>query len=137
MDSNIFSLITTKSDIDTIMGEIDILSDSLFRTGEADFEHTLKSKIRLTTAKFFESRKEELDTIKSQLISARIVKLTLAFEAKTADAEKILAWLRKNIDPNCVLDLAHDKNLLGGAIIEFEGKYIDMSLRKQMEALGL
>ncbi len=137
MDSNLYSLVTTKADIDTIIGEIDILSDSLFRTGEADFEHTLKTKIRLATAKFFADKRDDLENLKTQLLSAKIVKLTLAFEAKTSDAENILAWLRKNIDPNCVLDLAYDKTILGGAVIEFEGKYMDMSLRKQMEALGL
>ena len=60
MDSNIYTFVKTKSDIDLLVREIDILIDSLYRTGEADFDHTLQTRVRQDTAAFLKSKKQEL-----------------------------------------------------------------------------
>lgn len=142
MDSSLFQVVRTKSDYETLLSEIDILQDSLYRTGETSYDNVLISKIRSTSASLFQTtaaskdiRKQLLLNIKKNLLLSKFVRLTLAFEPSNQSLETILAWIRKNVDEMAVLDISTEQNIIGGAIIEYQGKYMDMSLRKKLENL--
>lgn len=144
MDFKVFSLVKTRTDIDNMQQYIDILLDSLYRTGKSDYKHTLETILPLDTARMLDNLssdkeilKGQLNDLKKTLHEARIIKLTLAFEPSIAVAEKISASLRKILNFDVVLDLIYDKNILGGVVIEYQGKYVDKSVKSKLELMGL
>lgn len=144
MDSNIFSIVTTRGDVEALLSDIDILIDSLYRTDEFDYDHAFKNKISAQTARFLANlsqvkdlRKQELENFQHQLQSAKFIKLTLVFEPTSAVAEKISGSVRKLFDPNLIVDFAIDRSIVGGAIIEYQGKYFDSSLAKKLQNISL
>lgn len=144
MDSNLFTLVKFRSDIETLLQEIDILSDSLYRIGDRDFAHTVSNSVRRETAEYLQSanlniedRKQQLDALKKQLQNVIIVKITLAFEPNAAIAENISAALRKIFDASSVIDFAFDKSIVAGAVIEYQGKYFDGSLGKKLAEIDI
>ena len=66
---------------------------------------------------------DELDKLKQAALAMPVVRLTLAFEPNRD-------WIVKAVGEAVVLDMAVDKSILGGAIVENAGKYGDYSLRK-------
>ena len=67
--------------------------------------------------------RQELDKLKQAALAMPVVRLTLAFEPNKD-------WIVKAVGRAVILDIRVDKSILGGAIIENQGKYGDYSLRK-------
>jgi F0F1-type ATP synthase delta subunit len=61
------------------------------------------------------------------------VHLTLAFTPTESFRKKISAWLQKEIGRPLFLKITVDKTILGGAIIIYNGRYQDASLRKKLD----
>ncbi|MEK7064365.1 MAG: F0F1 ATP synthase subunit delta [Patescibacteria group bacterium] len=102
MYSDILDSIKTKADLDILLEQIDI--DRL------------------------KKGRQELDKLKQAALAMPVVRLTLAFEPPGNWILEIRNWVGKAV----VLDMAVDKSILGGAIVENRGKYGDYSLRKMI-----
>lgn len=76
---------------------------------------------------------EKLTRLQKMLESLPVVRLTLAFDPPTHAIEAIASWLQATIRKPVVLDITQDHTILGGARIEFEGRYLDGSLRSKLE----
>lgn len=61
--------------------------------------------------------------------------LTLTQKPTKSLLAKIRSWLTAEIEEKVELKINVDKNILGGAIIEYKGRYKDFSLRKVLEKL--
>jgi len=140
MDSRVFQLVKTQVDVTALINEIDILVDSLYRTGEDSYAKVLHTKIGVESAKLFseahddkETRKQSLLQLKSDLTNLVPLRLTLAFYPTPESVDKIVTWARTNIDKAVIMDYVVDSTILGGAIIEYQGKYADLSLRKKLD----
>ena len=77
--------------------------------------------------------KEYLIGLREQLQKFKVLKLSIAFEPREFTIDNLLAWVLKNLGFGIVLDIKTDKTILAGTIIEFEGKYKDLSLKKKLE----
>lgn len=134
---------------------IDQLLTSLFHQGKKEFEKALAS-IRLEIAQVIKDEfvnkprtdsvqgkypkadnkemiKDFLKQLKERLQNLQLIKLTLAFSATQHAIDRIYDWILKNVGDRYILDIQVDKSMLGGAIISFEGRYIDLSLRKTLD----
>lgn len=79
---------------------------------------------------FFEEIKKELKAIPQ-------VKLEIAFEASKDFLLTIKNRLREITLQEIILDVTRNPKLVAGAIIEYQGKYLDFSLAKKIDELIL
>ena len=117
------------------------LEESLYRADANTFEEILKTHVPKEIADIiqeeersgtFEEKREALkkmiETIKKKLDECESIKIDIAFEPSEATVEKVSEWLRKEIGESVVLDIGHDRSLLGGARIMYRGKYKEYAL---------
>lgn len=144
--SDILSNIKTVDEANRFASEIDTLLDALFKTQGNAFEKALNSisipnKQTLKEAFLkdnvsFEDKtmiKEYLIGLKERVQKLRVLKLSLGFAPSEDSIDKLFTWVLKNQGVGVILDIKEDKKIIGGAIIEFEGKYKDFSLKKKLE----
>lgn len=140
MDFDLTNLVKTTSDLDALNREIDILIDSLYRTGERSYEQVITKSIRKETAKVLETigskreeRKENLEQLRQKLQQVKKITLTVAFEPTSRVVEEVVTWCRRNIADDVVVEFRHDQSILAGVVIEWNGKYMDVSLADKLE----
>lgn len=120
------------------MGEEDKFSSSPFakaRVGDdfrKELEELEKKKIISTNPEdnriFFENLKKYLQNLPQ-------VKIVIAFRPKKEFINKISLWLEKEINQKVILDLAFNPEIVGGALIEYQGRQVDFSLAKEIKSL--
>lgn len=142
--SDILSNIKTSENSRELLSEIDLLLEGLFKTQDG-FEAKLNSisainseKLRIAFIKNNissnkEMIKEYLNLLKVELQKLKTLKLSLAFDASEHTIDNLFVWVIQNLGSGIILDIKKDKTILAGAIIEYEGKYEDLSLRKRLE----
>ena len=154
--SDILSSIKTTEHARELIFEIDILLSTLFRAQNQSFEQAL-GLIRVNTANYLreslmlseapyrlvQGEVEALNdrdkinnfliALKEKLQAQKILKISLSFEASENSIDNLFNWVLKNLGNGIVLDIKTDKAILGGAIIEFEGRYKDLTLKKKLE----
>lgn len=64
-----------------------------------------------------------------QLMAIRICTLTVATAPTLTQIISIHEWLVQTMRANCIIDLKINRSLIAGAQIQFDGKYIDKSLK--------
>jgi len=145
--SDILKSIKTTDDQEQLLSEIDILLDALFQT-RLGFEKSLES-ISLETTKVLKETflKINLDVtnidevvnflneLKNKIKSLKTLKLYLAFFPSEDSIDKLFNWIINNLGNRIILSIQEEKTILGGAIIEFDGNYLDYSLKKRLEDL--
>lgn len=144
--SDILSNIKTVDEANRAAIEIDTLLDALFKTESNAFEKALnsisvihKDQLKKTFLKNninSENQaniKECLTALREEVRKLKTLKLSLAFQASQNLIDNLFAWVVKNIGEGCILDIEADKAILGGTIIVYEGRYIDLTLKKTLE----
>lgn len=109
MFSDRLASLRTKDDVDALLGEIDVYRDSLYKT---------KRKVRVPP---------ELGKLEEAIKKLEMVQLTLAYEPSPQDIEAFF-----KVAGN-ILDISKDPRILGGAVVSYQGKYGDHSLRKKLD----
>lgn len=117
------------SEIDTLMLEktLDSISvDSAKKIRQVFSENNLDLNDKDAAAGFFE-------TLKGLLKNLKIIKLVLAFAPTQKTIENIYNFAKDTIGIGYILDIEVSQDILGGAIVMFDGKYNDFTLRKGVE----
>ena len=139
MYNEILSHIRTKSEAWQLEDEVDLLLDHLYKGKADDFDLALKNDLRAWVSEQLQStftnpdvkKDEYLRGLKEAIAKLRELKLTLAFEPTQNSIEKIHDWIRKNVGDGIILDVTFNPTIFAGAIVIFEGKYRDLSLRNK------
>lgn len=144
-----FDLITslkTKGQVNDFSLEIDTLLSALFKSSKMALDKAIAS-ISTNSAKkimdIFSKNKLDsadremirdfLDTLKDLIKKFKVISLTLAFDPSPKTIEKIHEYVSDNIGIGYIFDIGIDESLMGGAIISFNGKYCDFTLKKNLE----
>lgn len=133
------ALVTTRTEANVLLSEVDILLRSIYMVGDGNFKQTLENGVRsqtaLTISKYIEEKKEEelLKGIKEKINSLDYVGLTIAFDPNLEVTRKIVGWVRQNIDKDLMLDININKSILGGAIIEYKGKVVSFTIKTKVD----
>lgn len=77
----------------------------------------------------FESGVREL---LARLNGYQILSLTLAVDPSDNFLTQLHDWVKLNVGDNIVLDLHKDASVLGGAKVEYKGRYLDRTLDKAL-----
>jgi len=144
---DIVKSLKTTPDAEEFLLQLDNLLTKLFKINPDSLEKNLK---KIVSSKFAELFKESfkinninqndhsaiekfLNSIKNQIQQLNILKLQLAFDPTEETIDTLFRWIAENYGSGIILDIHKDESILGGAIVTFNGKYKDLSLRKRFE----
>lgn len=143
-----FDLITslkTTQEVANFISEIDALKLMFFKSEAMSMEKALASisrnyaqKISQVFSKCSLDANDRnnisvfLDTLKELVKKLKTIKLVLAFDPSNKTLEKIHNFVKETIGIGYVLDIETSEEILGGAIVIFDGKYNDFTLKKDL-----
>ena len=143
----ILDLIATKSEANELIKQLDRLIESLYEIKgsvnskmdniltqelkEAVLKVCLKNKVNLKSAVTFQKFLEDL---KGEIQSLPTATLTFAFQPRGETVKKIAAWTGTNLRKKVLVQIAVEPRIIGGLLVEFEGKYSDHSLRGKLDS---
>jgi len=141
--------VRTVDDLRYFSSRIDLLLVNLFQTNPTAFADTLKEKLpgdlstlldeSLRDQQVALSERETLQHffhgLKDYLTHLPVLQLTLAYHPTGEQAGKLSDWARQKTAKNVVLDFRYDPRVLGGAIVTYGGKYVDLSLKKRLDSV--
>lgn len=143
----LIELTQTTEDVVKLDEEIDSLVQSIYNVDKHIFEDTLEKSVRIRVAievrklvaEIVNPKKEEIKVVLSRayrtICALPILQLTLAFEPSEVVIGNISRWARQNLADGVLLDLSLDRSVLGGAIIMYQGKFYDFTLRKKLQSI--
>lgn len=139
--NSFFSQIHTLSDLEKLTAEIDTMLEKLYIN--KNLEKVLEKSVRESVCGLFKKNFRDLKMdrgkigqfltgLKEKLGSFKILRLSIAFEPTTESIESIFSWVKNNLGEGIILDIQTDKNIIGGAVIVFEGIYKDLSIKSKI-----
>jgi len=73
-----------------------------------------------------------LEALKTELSSLVSVQITLAIKPQHTFLDELYRWVNSNIQEHSVLQLTIDPQIFGGCILLNKGRYLNLSLKKQV-----
>ncbi|OGK25199.1 hypothetical protein A3A46_01745 [Candidatus Roizmanbacteria bacterium RIFCSPLOWO2_01_FULL_37_13] len=144
--SYLLALIKTKAYAEEVIEKIDELKESLYNKRiDLDkkmnelFSFEMKEKIRSyswqeqVNLNDPESFGKFLLNLRSHIKNMPIVTFRIAFKPNGEIVDEVSGWFVENYGKNILLDFVYDKSLIGGAVIIFNQKSRDFSLKKRLE----
>ncbi|HSW88847.1 MAG TPA: F0F1 ATP synthase subunit delta [Candidatus Saccharimonadales bacterium] len=143
--ADILLLVRTKDEANEFQKQLDNLLNVLFT--EVPFETLLREHISYEKQEKLLTlfSKERIDTkqlpavqtclqeIKKIIAQIPLLTLAIAFAPKQNLLEIIATWFLVNTKKPVLLDIVVNKNLIGGAVIEYKGLFKDYSLKRILE----
>jgi len=140
--------IKTQEDLIFFLEEIDLASDLILKEPQKKFSQKLEGKISKDLLEILKELEEKdkryqdpqeqvffLQLLKNHLKSLPKVKIEIAFEPEKETLEKISQWFKENLKKKVILDLKINPKIIGGAKIEYQGKWRDFSLAKKIKEM--
>ncbi|KKU63082.1 MAG: hypothetical protein UX87_C0035G0005 [Candidatus Amesbacteria bacterium GW2011_GWA1_47_16] len=143
MSSDIQALVQTRRDLGILMSQLELLEQSLYKTGEEHFDAVVDSRITNDIAEMIKrdlsvekgqeinTRREYLRELKKTLLSIKQIRVTLAINPTRKLIEKIHNKITRFCGYTVILDIKVDPSLLAGITIAYEGKYLDYTFMKK------
>jgi F0F1-type ATP synthase delta subunit len=136
-----------KEDLISILKEISQLEQLVFKSQAPLSKKSEKTKERILHQFFLKleergeiglDQKEQFDfleELKKWLKELPILKLEIAFSPSKKLIERISQWLKKEVGKKVILDVYINPKIVGGAILEYGGKFANFSLAKEIEKI--
>lgn len=145
---NLIKEIITKEDLILFFEEIKIVENFIFKEFKIPLSEKVKGKVREEFRKELKKLEDEgaiskspdqqfsfFEELKKELQKIPQVKLEIAFEPSQNFLLKIKGWFKERNNQEIILDITKNPEIVAGAIIEYQGKYIDLSLVKKLNEL--
>jgi F0F1-type ATP synthase delta subunit len=143
---DIITSLKTTLEVDDFVLEIDALISAYFKSENVSMEKALELISTNSAKKIMQTfSKNNLDinsrdivtnflnTLRDLVKKLKVVKLVLAFNPTYKIIEDVHSLIERTLGIGYVLDIEISEDILGGAIIVFNGKYFDFSLKKNIE----
>jgi F0F1-type ATP synthase delta subunit len=140
--------IITKEDLIFFLDQINLAEQFLFKERNIPLTEKLKGKVSEDFKNLIEKLENEnvitgdversrkfFEDLKNYLLKIPQIKIEIAFKPSRRFIEKISLWLEKNFGEKIIVDLYFNPEIVGGAIIEYKGKYLNYSLEKKIDEL--
>lgn len=137
--TEIFGDIRTEEERNFALKELDLIQESLFKkNAKKALAGILRAKTfhniqKLTDKKDVETIQEELSLVQKQIKDAESIDLTIAIEPTEEMVQTIYQWIKSNLNRKLIINFKIDPSVLGGAVVSYQGKYIDRSLRVKLD----
>lgn len=145
MYSDLINSLKTREEVNNLTLEIDKL-ETLSISSKMSFDKAIEAISQTTSKKIIEIFKkfnldfndkelisDFLQTLKDLIKKFKVIKLILTFDPSLKTIENIHEFISQNLGTGYILDIEIDRSVLGGAVLMFNGKYKDFSLRKSLE----
>jgi len=138
MYSDILSLIKTTTESADFLQEIDMLTSGLYKkagvASEVDPSQRMRPDFALILKKVPQSNWHSfLSGLRQAISQMRVLRLTLAMVPTTAVLQHTTTWVKTNVGVDVVVEIQVDPSLIGGAVVNFAGKFRDLSLKPSFE----
>jgi len=140
--------IITIEDLNALFDQISVIENFLFKDIKTPFSEKLKGEIKEDLRLIVENLEKKgiigklpneqfsfFEKIKSELKKFLLIKLEIAFEPSEDFLLNIKKWLKENVQQETVLQIKTNPNIVAGLIIEYQGKYLDLSLAKKIDEI--
>jgi len=140
--------IVTVEDLTLILDQINLIESFLFKDIKIPLSEKITKEVSEDLRLIIENlEKSEMakwspnekfyffEKIKKELKKILLIKLEIAFEPSKNFLSKISKWLKENIQQDFVLKIIKNPQITGGLIIEYQGKYFDLSLSKKIDEI--
>jgi hypothetical protein len=140
--------IITEEDLVFFLDQLSIVRRSLFSQTHIPLSERLKDKIDEKLRKEIEKLEKEgvlpsspegqssfFKGLENFLLKIPKVKLEIAFEPSEEFILKIEKWFEEKVKERMILDIFVNPKIVGGVKIEFQGRWKDFSLEKEIEKL--
>lgn len=136
MDEEILAKIQTTQSAIVFRDEIELLLKSLYK-GSDEFTSVLKTKVRVSLSEYIKKIISEKDVNIEQLLKNLLnnikeipsVRLILAYEPSEDAIDRFYSFIAGACQRNVLLDIGYAPDIIGGAIIIYQGKYRDFSFK--------
>lgn len=149
--SDIFGIVRTTDEAQELFVEFDRVMDAVTRLGQTTIADVLSHTIRKKTADAMvriaektgislsdgESLRKLIMSLTALVKNARIMKLTIAFDPTDTAIERFFYFIVETYQEYVLLDIQKDPAIGGGAIVEFNGTYRDLSMSRKIETMFL
>lgn len=133
--------IITKRDLIYFLDDINKAQELIFNTSEKPLPEKLKGKVNEELIKLLEEKhlnsneqqNEFLNDLSDYIKELPRVKLTLAFHPSENFLKELSNWLKDQTGKQIIIDLIVNEKIAGGAIIEYQGNYLNFSLAKEIK----
>jgi ATP synthase delta (OSCP) subunit len=138
MYSDILSLIKTTTESADFLQEIDLLTSGLYKKAQTPVDTDLAKHLRPDFALILKKVPQNtwrayLSGLREAISQMRVLRLTLAIIPTTAVLQDATAWVKTNVGTDVVVETQVDPSLIGGAVVNFAGKFRDLSLKPSFE----
>lgn len=96
-----------------------------------DFKRSDFDNIRPLSLEFFKNNKD-LSSFEKEIKNLSVVNITLAVEPSVSIVNYISDFMKKKIKVHVLMDFEIDRNLIGGAVIIYKGKYINSTILEKL-----
>jgi F0F1-type ATP synthase delta subunit len=143
---NLTQKITTKEDLVFFLDQINKIENFIFKDTEIPLSQRIKGKVneelrsqiqKLESEGLISGPTEQISffrELKNFLKKLPEVKLEIAFEPSREFVFKLGEWFKRELGKKVILNLISNPEIIGGAIIEYQGKYLDLSLVKEIKS---
>ena len=130
----ILQLVRTTDDRDQMIDDIDEFEKAQFLGGNR--KDGLYKKINSENLKIlrqYADDPEALKKLRNDLLDLEIVRVTISYEPSVSTVDMVSSWARENLKRDVLVSFDIDKNIEGGAVISFRGKYANLTIKDQLE----
>lgn len=139
--------IFTREDCISILEDLNLLQQIVFKS-QASLSKKAENLTNKNLYHFFLKLEKEgeiflepknqfefLERLKDFIKNLPLLKLEVAFLPSQKTIEKISEWIKKEVGKKVILDIYFNPTIVGGAILEYGGKYFDFSLGKEIDKI--
>lgn len=108
----------------------------LFLSEIAMFRRKDTQNLRQTSLSLIEKTKD-LKVLDKQIRELETVNITLAVEPTISIFDLIYDYLKEKLKKQFLVGINIDKNIIGGAVFVYRGKYLDYSIKEKLKNEGL
>ncbi len=149
LTTSVLETIATTEDASELNEQIDRLLTTIYQTERSDIATALDATLSTNISKSIKNYLYKTNTIltneeevrlslkklQEEVRHANILSLTLAFSPTKKMVTNISQMVKHEFGENILIELSVNPELVGGAVIIYNGKYIDLSLQKKLAIL--
>lgn len=146
--STLFSLLSTKDDVIKLTSSLDSLKEKLFKTGNKSIQEHIDECIPQSFAEVVSSFLtantdgpspveigNNITALKASCEKMKSVSVTVAIDPPKNTISRLSEWIKKTYGTDTLMEFTIDPGIIGGAVIIYGGTYLDLSLRKKLNAV--
>jgi len=143
--SKITDNIITKQDLVYLLDDITQAKEFIYREEEQPLSKKTKNEVSKNLRKIFkqqekknklqtrEQQEDFLNDLKEYLQNLPQLRLTLAFSPSDSFLQEISKWIERETGEKTIIDLTINPEIVGGIIIEYNGRYLNLALEKKIK----